>query len=199
MQRRDFFSTPIYLESLPQLLPHREAMIGDVMGMVQQQEVQDRVRFQGLQTRATLFERSEPWWGMLRDAFLGICEKIEEDQRRHDNEQGIVSHDQWVFARAKCWAYIQDSQTHSADQHTHFPNRWSAVYYLKLPPELEGVQGGTTFDDPRQPITNDSLNVRFEEGDMCIFPSWLRHAPILSPNCAETRITLAMDALYLNT
>ncbi|MDH3640342.1 MAG: 2OG-Fe(II) oxygenase family protein [Gammaproteobacteria bacterium] len=193
LDRREFFKTPIFSVTLPQLLPMQSEYIADVMRMVDSGETLDSDRYEGLQTEATLFERQESHWRMLHDAFVKLCEAIEKDER----ERGGQLRREFKFVRAACWAYIQTADTGKTDFHTHLPNRWSAVYYLKIPSDMPDLEGGTAFDDPRQPVTNDEVVVKFGEGEMCIFPSWLRHAPVPSPSTHETRITLAMDALYL--
>lgn len=197
LQRREFFATPIFRAMLPELLPYREQLKRDVLAMVDSHQTLDVRVYEGLQTEATLFMREEKHWRMLHDSFVQLCEAIEKEER--EKRGNLFGREAVKFLKATCWAYIQTADTGGTDHHTHLPNRWSAVYYLQLPDDMSETEGGTVFDDPRQPVTNDEVIIKFGDGEMCIFPSWLRHAPVPSPSSRETRITLAMDALYLPT
>eukprot|EP00051_Salpingoeca_urceolata_P018759 m.266296 g.266296 ORF g.266296 m.266296 type:complete len:280 (+) comp19274_c0_seq5:196-1035(+) len=87
------------------------------------------------------------------------------------------------------WATVnKDCIGHSV--HTHPDNMVSGVYYLQVPEDA----GPIVFEDPRGglPPFDDTEVIHPKEGDLILFPSWLRHKVEPTPG-AEPRISLAFN------
>lgn len=204
-EKHTLYPTIIYKARIPEMLPFHEEILGIVMSLVSQGDidggpVQTHV---GYQTKPVLFERTEECFARLKH-FHEVALKA---YLRTDGMYMSIFKDQDVpDHRSVCWAYVQNEKQESSYIHHHGASGVSAVYYLKAPSGLEHNQGSISFIDPRGagitsllgcPDPSENSFHRPEEGTMILFPSWLQHRPLPMGNASGWRVSLGIDTNFM--
>lgn len=74
-----------------------------------------------------------------------------------------ISPGEFIFKVSSMWGAVYEKNSYVRD-HDHFGNVWSFVYTVK------------TFDDaPALCFTASNKEIKLNEGDFIIFPSWVNH------------------------
>ena len=193
MKRLDAFATPVWVEDLPELAPHRERMVQAVRAL--------RAAESGLKSYSTrggwhsgddLF--GHPEFAVLRDRLVPVIRAVLGD---YGVEPGRLSF------KLPAWANVHDRGGHNVS-HVH-PGAWlSGTVYLSVPPGA----GRVYFDDPRPAAVMESLPRRpdfqpppahargkffAQPRDLMVvmFPSWLPHG--VEPCECDERISVAFN------
>jgi Putative 2OG-Fe(II) oxygenase len=154
----------------------------------------------GEQTRTVLHQLTAPHWKLLFSRVRGVMSSVVQDSAI-ELDEGRVHLRAWASRMRQQGQYCE-RQTRLNALHSHWPAFLSAIYYLRIPPDLEEADGGTLFVNPfpnslAQP--DPGTVVSPAEGRLVVFPSWLIHSPFVLDysNVSSPRIVIGIDAHFI--
>jgi hypothetical protein len=188
----------VWSADLAELREHRAAFETDIEQMLARGE--RNLAAYGEQTLTVLHQLTAPHWKLFFSKVRGVILRVVQDSPIKLDE-GRVHLRAWASTMSKEGQYCQ-RQTRLNALHNHSPAFVSAIYYLRIPPDLEEGDGGTLFVNPfpnslAQP--DPGTVVSPAEGRLVVFPSWLVHSPFLLDysNVSSPRIVIGIDAHFI--
>ncbi|MBL9176340.1 MAG: hypothetical protein JNL10_22545 [Verrucomicrobiales bacterium] len=194
MNRVDTFATPVWLEELTDLGPHREAMVAAVRELrrVSEAGLERKSNRNGWRSTSRLLELPE--FAPLRERLLPSVRAALEDYG--------IPHGSMAFT-VPAWANVHDRGGFNV-VHVHSGCWLSGTVYLSVPPGA----GSLFFNDPRpaalmenfprrtdRPLTPARAREKFVANPrnllLVMFPSWLPHG--VEPCDCEERISVAFN------
>tara|TARA_R110000851_G_scaffold25977_1_gene74178 strand:+ start:4443 stop:5024 length:582 start_codon:yes stop_codon:yes gene_type:complete len=136
--------------------------------------------------------------------FLNLNKEIEKNFVNYINSIPLNN----TFQITSMWGNINTYKDYNI-AHTHGGSVISGIYYLKTPPNC----GRLCFYNPAHegidylweyciekftPQNSSSWKIDVEEGDLVLFPSWLKHGVEPNLNKKENRISLAFNISATN-
>lgn len=194
MNRIDAFATPIWVEDLPELAPHRERMVQAVRDLRQQSDsgLERKSNRNGWRSPGNLLET--PGFEPLRERLIPSIRSALED---YGVRSGTLA-----FS-VPAWANVHDRGGYNV-VHVHSGCWLSGTVYLASPPG----SGRIYFNDPRPAAVMENLPLRPDRPQtptrarekfvaqprdllLIMFPSWLPHG-VDQCECDE-RISIAFN------
>jgi len=185
----------VWTADLPHLKTHHDSFETDIRSLLERG--QRNTLAYGEQTATVLHELTAPHWKYFFSEIRRVISEVVQKSGAQLDE-GVV--------HLRSWASILRSDADYSERylrlsalHNHAPAFLSAVYYVRVPEEFTGGDGGTFFLNPLQNPFSGSrpgIVVPAIEGRIVLFPSWLMHGPAVldfhQPRAA--RIVIAVDA-----
>jgi hypothetical protein len=184
----------VWTAELPLLKTYHDALESDINNLLA--SGQRNLEGYGEQTTTTLQNLPGPHWKLFfSEIQKAIAQVVIESGAKLD--EGLVHLRAWASILQK-GSYDQRYLRLSA-LHNHSPAFLSAVYYLKVPENLQAGDGGTFFVNPfAHPLAgpNPGVVIPAVVGQAVIFPSSLMHGPAFLDfsQSNSPRVVIAVDA-----
>lgn len=193
-QRTDLFALPIIeTDPLPGFESHRDALVDLALACRGEVQGGDQSNQNGFSSRQDVHERDDTHlkWLLehIHEALLSAQATIPNGLRRG------VPH------VAHMWFNVHGRGGYNIP-HSHAPNFWSGVFYLRAEASREGVgpdelDGSICFHNPHPRTATygaaPEVRVSPRDGTMVLFPSFLVHT-VLPHRADHVRISMAFNA-----
>jgi hypothetical protein len=185
----------VWTADLPGVLAYHNVLESDVDDLLE--AGQRNEAGYGEQTTTTLHDLNAPHWKYFFSEIRRVILDVVATSGGSLDE-GVVHLRAWASRLRRDGNYSERYLRLSA-LHNHSPAFLSAVYYLRIPKDLQDGDGGTFFVNPfPHPLASPrpGLVVPAVEGRVILFPSSLLHGPAFLDyrNLRSPRVVIAVDA-----
>ncbi len=203
LMRRPLFDIPSWVDQLDDVTPFHGEMAREVEDMIDADPLKASPNVLAHQTSSDPFLLPSRGWRLLDAHCAATFSRLAKEnfQRWCDGEFHLR---RWAIRYGKLDAE-EKRRLASQAMHNHIPALFSAVYYLRLPPELsDRPEGGTVFVNPianlMDMISPRTTTISPREGLLVVFPSFVDHAPVpVSWDAVDTpRIVVSCDVFFVS-
>ena len=186
------YSTPLWQSDFPDFEKYKDHFLSAVRKFRQEHPADDRrSNVGGYQSPKILHHVEE-----LKPLFEYIC------------QMGYQANDDLDFiecdiAITGAWLNVNDSRQCMNAEHVH-SDTFSGVFYLSAPEEsgklclvntgINPMWDGTELANRKNQFTSGTIKIEPEEGDIILFPSYLRHS-VETNNHDEERISISFNLI----